>query len=164
MLSIKPTVPVYIKKCSSDPSLPYPIYQSDEASGFDIHIPIDLTIDPNSYKVFGCGFQVKIPDFLELQLRPRSGLSCKTSYLFKNTIGTIDSDYTGELCVCIYNLSTHDPLILKKYDRICQGVLVPVYRANFVQVEELPDTERGSGGLNSSGGVHILECDNQKKI
>ena len=159
----KPVVRVMIKLLNGDENC-LPKYGSIEASGFDLHASENVTINPNEFQAVGTGVAVKIPDFLELQLRPRSGLSFKTGYLFKNTIGTIDSDYTGELKVCIFNLGK-DPLEIKKYDRICQAVLCPVYKADFEIVDELPETDRGVNGFGSTGlnefqisKVKLLSC------
>ena len=96
------------------------------------------------------GFALEIPDGLEGQVRPRSGLAVKHGIAIPNAPGTIDSDYRGELQVLLVNLGQAS-FTLHRGDRIAQLVIAPVVRAEYVLAGELGDTERGSGGFGSTG-------------
>jgi len=91
-----------------------------------------------------------IPEGYEVQVRPRSGLAFKHQITITNSPGTIDSSYRGEIMIIVYNLSDKD-FSVKNGDRIAQGVLSFVPTANFVEVDELDATHRGSGGFGSTG-------------
>jgi dUTP pyrophosphatase len=93
---------------------------------------------------------MEIPLGFEIQVRPRSGLSFKTSLLVVNSPGTIDCDYRGEVKVILGNFGTEDYTI-SHGDRIAQLVLAPVTQAQFVEGETLTSTERGAGGFGSTG-------------
>ena len=93
---------------------------------------------------------IAIPQDTEIQIRPRSGLAAKSQISVLNTPGTIDSDYRGELKVILFNHGVDD-FIVNNGDRIAQMVLMPVLKASFEEVYELPDTVRGSGGFGSTG-------------
>ena len=93
---------------------------------------------------------IAIPQDTEIQIRPRSGLAAKSQISVLNTPGTIDSDYRGELKVILFNHGV-DNFIVNNGDRIAQMVLMPVLKASFEEVDELPDTVRGSGGFGSTG-------------
>ena len=90
------------------------------------------------------------PKDLEIQIRPRSGLAAKSSIGVLNTPGTIDSDYRGELKIILFNHGNKD-FIVNNNDRIAQMVLMPVLKIDFEEVDDLPDTLRGSGGFGSTG-------------
>ncbi len=96
---------------------------------------------------------MQIPEGYELQIRPRSGLSGKSKIRVANSPGTIDSDYTGEILIIVDNISQNqaDSFRINEGDRIAQGVLKQVERAEFEVVGELDDTDRGSGGFGSTG-------------
>jgi dUTP pyrophosphatase len=87
---------------------------------------------------------------MELQVRPRSGLAIKKGITVLNTPGTVDSDYRGEICVILINLSD-EQFVVEPGMRIAQMVIAPVFRLNFEVVNELSDTERGAGGFGSTG-------------
>jgi dUTP pyrophosphatase len=93
---------------------------------------------------------MEIPAGYEIQVRPRSGLSLKTSLLVVNAPGTIDEDYRGEVKVILGNFGSRDEVIAHG-DRIAQLVLAPVVRANWQMVERLEETARGAGGFGSTG-------------
>jgi dUTP pyrophosphatase len=96
------------------------------------------------------GFAIEIPGGYEVQVRPRSGLALKHGVTCLNTPGTIDSDYRGEVKVILANLGTA-VFSADRGERIAQLVPAPVLRASFVEVEQLEETERGSGGFGSTG-------------
>jgi len=93
---------------------------------------------------------VAIPNDVEIQIRPRSGLAAKSSISVLNTPGTIDSDYRGELRIILFNHSNKE-FVIRNNDRIAQMVLMPVLKIDFEEVDDLPDTLRGSGGFGSTG-------------
>ena len=143
-------VKVLIKKLNPEAKLPS--YKTKGSSGMDLMALVDdkIIIKPNSSELISTGLSIAIPEDLEIQIRPRSGLAAKHSISVLNTPGTIDSDYRGELKIILYNHSNKD-FIVNKNDRVAQIVLVPVLKVEFEEVEELPETVRGSGGFGSTG-------------
>ncbi|AMB48345.1 dUTP diphosphatase [Methylobacterium sp. AMS5] len=129
-----------------------PVYGSDFAAGMDLHadIPHASVVAPGEHKLFPTGIAIALPASLALLVCPRSGLSAKSGITVHNGPGVIDADYRGGIGVVIHN-TTHQQFVVKPGDRIAQGVIVPVYRAIFDEVEELDETERGTGGFGSTG-------------
>ena len=109
-----------------------------------------IVIKPNKSALVPTGLSVAIPDDTEIQIRPRSGLAAKSSISVLNTPGTIDSDYRGELKVILFNHGDKE-FIINNGDRIAQMVLVPILKVQFEEVQDLPETIRGSGGFGSTG-------------
>ena len=109
-----------------------------------------VVIKPNNSELIPTGLQVAIPEELEIQIRPRSGLAAKESIGVLNSPGTIDSDYRGELKIILFNHGKED-FIINNGDRIAQMVLVPIIKMEFEEVDSLPDTVRGQGGFGSTG-------------
>jgi dUTP pyrophosphatase len=128
-----------------------PKYQTPGASGFDLHSVDNLEVPIGRTVVVGTGLSVQVPYGYELQIRPRSGLSRDTGLMIKNSPGTIDSDYRGEIKIIIYNTGERWGHYINYGDRIAQGVLVPVVQAEIEEVEGLDETSRGSGGFGSTG-------------
>jgi dUTP pyrophosphatase len=93
---------------------------------------------------------VAIPENYEIQVRPRSGLAAKNGISVLNTPGTIDADYRGEIKVILVNLSLEN-FKIEPGQRIAQMVLCPIIKAELLEVDELPDSVRGSGGFGSTG-------------
>lgn len=85
-----------------------------------------------------------------MQVRPRSGMSLKTKVRVANSPGTIDADFRGEVCVIVDNIGD-ETISIVPGDRIAQGVICPVYQASFIEVEDLDETKRGTGGFGSTG-------------
>ena len=143
-------VKILIKKLSSKVKLPS--YKTDGSSGMDLMAFIDrpISIMPQTSKLIPTGLFIAIPDNTEIQIRPRSGLAAKNNISVLNTPGTIDSDYRGELKVILYNHGNNE-FIVKNEDRIAQMVLVPIIKATFEEVNDLPETIRGEGGFGSTG-------------
>ena len=129
-----------------------PKYKTDGSSGVDLSAFLEkkVVIKPNSSELIPTGLQVAIPEELEIQIRPRSGLAAKESIGVLNSPGTIDSDYRGELKIILFNHSNKD-FIINNGDRIAQMVLVPILKMEFEEVDSLPDTVRGQGGFGSTG-------------
>lgn len=129
-----------------------PEYQTSGAAGMDIRafVPSDIKIKPGEVKLVPTGLYLEIPKGYEIQVRARSGLALKNSIGVANGIGTIDSDYRGELCVILVNFGQNE-FVVKNGDRIAQMVLNKYEPIEFVVDEALSSTERGEGGFGSSG-------------
>lgn len=139
---------VKIKKLH--PEAMIPVYHKRGDSGFDFHALHELEIPGFAAVVARTGLAMEIPLGYELQIRPRSGMSLKYPLIVANSPGTVDSGYRGEIGVILRNLAA-EPVTLQKGSRIAQGVLSPIAHAKFVEMEELSDSERGSGGFGSTG-------------
>ncbi len=143
-------VKVLIKKTNKDVITPK--YKTDGSSGVDLSAFLEkkVVIKPNSSELIPTGLQVAIPEELEIQIRPRSGLAAKESIGVLNSPGTIDSDYRGELKIILFNHGKKN-FIINNGDRIAQMVLVPILKMEFEEVDSLPNTIRGQGGFGSTG-------------
>ena len=141
---------VLIKRLSSKVELPK--YKTEGSSGLDLMAFIEKSIklNPKESVLVPTGISVAIAEDLEIQIRPRSGLAAKSNISVLNTPGTIDSDYRGEIKVILFNHGNNEFIINNK-DRIAQMVLAPIIKAEFEEVDELPDTIRGEGGFGSTG-------------
>lgn len=141
----------------ADRSLSLPEYATQGAAGADIRAnlrPEDraagITLLAMQRAILPTGIRVEIPAGYEMQIRPRSGLAVKFGVTVPNTPGTIDSDYRGPLGVALINLGT-EPYTIRHGDRIAQAVIAPVVQARFQVVDQIGETERGSGGFGSTG-------------
>jgi dUTP pyrophosphatase len=141
----------------ADRSLPLPAYQSAGAAGADLcaNFPPEvreagLTLHPMGRAICPTGLRVAIPEGFEMQVRPRSGLATKHGITLPNTPGTIDSDYRGPLGVSLINLGA-EAYTIRHGDRVAQGIVAPVVRAEFEVVDALLGTVRGTGGFGSTG-------------
>ena len=143
-------VKVLVKKL--DPKVQLPSYKTKGSSGMDLiaFIKDPIKIAPNTSALIPTGISVAIPSDVEIQIRPRSGLAAKSSISVLNTPGTIDSDYRGELKIILFNHSKKE-FVVRNNDRIAQMVLMPVLKIDFEEVDDLPDTLRGSCGFGSTG-------------
>ena len=140
---------VLVKMVVEDDSLT-PEYKTSGASGADLRANEDCVLQPLERKLIKTGVRVGIPQGFEGQVRARSGLSAKKGLTLVNGIGTIDSDYIGEILVSMINLS-NEPQEIHKGDRIAQLVIVPIIQALFIPVKNLEDTGRGEGGFGHTG-------------
>ena len=143
-------VKVLVKRL--DPKVQLPSYKTEGSSGMDLMAFIDssIKIAPNSSALIPTGISLAISKDVEIQIRPRSGLAAKSNISVLNTPGTIDSDYRGELKIILFNHGNKE-FIVKNKDRIAQIVLVPVLKIDFEEVNDLPESMRGSGGFGSTG-------------
>ncbi len=141
---------ILIKRLSKNISLPK--YETDGSSGMDIVANNDklINLEPGETALIPTGISVAIPKNFELQLRPRSGLAAKSQISILNTPGTIDSDYRGEIKIILINLGKK-VFPIKKGIRIAQMVLCPLVRAKLLEVDNLDETKRGTGGFGSTG-------------
>ena len=153
---------VLIKKLNSKVELP--IYKTEGSSGLDLMAFIEkpINLNPKESVLVPTGISVAIAKDLEIQIRPRSGLAAKSNVSVLNTPGTIDSDYRGEIKVILFNHGKNEFIINNK-DRIAQMVLSPIIKAEFEEVDELPETLRGDGGFGSTGKWKIVSAKIQSK-
>lgn len=129
-----------------------PAYETAHSAGMDLRafLESDVIIRPMERKLIGTGLFMEIPVGYEAQVRPRSGLALKSGITVLNSPGTIDADYRGEVGVILINLSEKD-FVVKNGDRIAQMVIAGHTKAVLTEVENLEQTERGSGGFGHSG-------------
>jgi len=145
-------IPVEIMRLANSEGVDLPEYQSEHAAGMDLHAAVDedLAIEPGDIALVPCGFAMAVPVGYEAQVRPRSGLSTKHGVTMPNAPGTIDADYRGEVKVPLINLG-RTPFVVTRNMRIAQMLIKPVYRTRWVEVKELPPSERGAGGFGHTG-------------
>jgi dUTP pyrophosphatase len=129
-------------------------YEKDGDSGFDLRAAMNdaggYQVAPQGTIAIPTGIKVAVPKGTELQVRTRSGSPLKRGFNVANSPGTVDSGYRGEIGVLVHNLS--DEIVeIECGERIAQGVICPVYVADFIEVDELDETERGDGAFNSTG-------------
>lgn len=129
-----------------------PEYQTAQAAGVDLRANLEeeITLQPLQRHLVGTGLFIELPLGYEAQIRPRSGLAAKHGITVINSPGTIDSDYRGEIKICLVNLS-NDPFTIKDGERIAQMVIACHETAQFVLVTKLSETERGEGGHGHTG-------------
>ena len=131
---------------------PLPAYATDGSAGMDIRACLaePVMLKPLERQLIPTGLYIALPQQMEAQVRPRSGLAVKQGITCLNTPGTIDSDYRGEIKVLLINLSNEIQQI-NNNDRIAQLVFARVEKASLILVQQLNITERGSGGFGHSG-------------
>jgi dUTP pyrophosphatase len=131
---------------------PLPEYATMHSAGMDLRANLNETVvlKPLERKLIPTGLFIELPVGYEAQIRPRSGLAIKKGITILNSPGTIDADYRGEICVILINLSSED-FIIEDGERICQMVIATHEQAEWIQVEELGETDRGAGGFGHTG-------------
>ena len=143
-------VKVLVKRL--DQRVKLPKYKTDGSSGMDLmaFIKNPINIKPGSSALIPTGISLAFPKEFEVQIRPRSGLAAKQSIGVLNSPGTIDADYRGEIGVILVNLSDTD-FTVKNGERVAQLVISKHERGEWVSIQNLSDTSRGSGGFGSTG-------------
>lgn len=131
------------------PATPQYAHQND--AGADLVSTEDVLLAPGERALVGTGVRIALPDGYAAFVVPRSGLAAKHGITIVNAPGTIDAGYRGEIKVALLNTDAREPYEVKAGDRIAQIILMPVPRARFLPVEELPESERGHGGFGSTG-------------
>lgn len=129
-----------------------PAYETASSAGMDLRafVDADVVLKPFERKLISTGLYIELPDGYEAQIRPRSGLAIKSGITVLNSPGTIDADYRGEIKVILINLS-NEFFTIKSGERICQMVIAKHEKAEFVEVNEISETERGAGGFGHTG-------------
>ena len=129
-----------------------PSYATAGSAGMDLKANIDepIALKPMERWLFPTGIYIQLPDGYEAQIRPRSGLAAKYGITVTNCIGTIDSDYIGEVKVSLINLS-ENTFVVYPGERIAQMVVAKYEKVSWKEVNALDDTERGDGGFGSTG-------------
>jgi dUTP pyrophosphatase len=129
-----------------------PEYATPLSAGMDLRANIDepISLKPLERKLIPTGLFIELPAGYEAQIRPRSGLAIKKGITVLNSPGTIDADYRGEVCIILVNLSSEE-FIINDGERICQMIIAAHSQAEWVEVEELGETDRGAGGFGHTG-------------
>jgi len=129
-----------------------PAYATAGSSGMDLRafIPSPLTLAAMERILVPTGLFLEIPEGYEAQIRPRSGLAIKQGITCLNTPGTIDADYRGEIKVILINLSS-EPQVIENGDRIAQMIFQKIEQAEWVETEQLSETQRNTGGFGHTG-------------
>ncbi len=146
------TTNVLIKQLPGSEDLPLPRYMTPHAAGMDLYAAVtdDIILAPGERSLVPAGIAIALPEGCEAQIRPRSGLAIKNGITLLNAPGTIDADYRGEIKIIMANLG-QEPFTVRRGERIAQMVVAPVLTATLSAVDELPETERNSGGFGHTG-------------
>ncbi len=129
-----------------------PHYETIASAGMDLRANLseDRILKPLERTIVGTGLYIELPIGYEAQVRPRSGLAAKKGITVLNAPGTVDADYRGEIGVILVNLSNEE-FTIQNGERIAQLVIAKHERAEWIEVEELSETDRGEGGFGSTG-------------
>ena len=129
-----------------------PEYATPLSAGMDIRANIyePIVLKSLERKLIPTGLFIELPEGYEAQIRPRSGLAIKKGITVLNSPGTIDADYRGEICVILVNLSAED-FVINDGERICQMIIAEHAQAEWIEVAELGETDRGAGGFGHTG-------------
>ena len=129
-----------------------PAYETPASAGMDLRASLEteVVLKPLERALIPTGLFIELPAGYEAQVRPRSGLAAKKGVTVLNTPGTVDADYRGEIMVILVNLSAEE-FTVRDGDRIAQMVIAAHAKAEWEQVEELKETERGAGGFGHTG-------------
>lgn len=143
------SIPVRIKRLRPTP---VPCYMTEQAAGVDLHAALDadFVLHPGERALVPTGIAIELLPGYEAQVRPRSGLALRHGIALVNSPGTIDADYRGEIGVIVINHGS-EPFTIANGERIAQMVFARCERAQFIEVEELGDTDRGAGGFGHTG-------------
>jgi dUTP pyrophosphatase len=135
-----------------DRELAVPGYAHPDDAGADLLSRVDVTLAPGERRTVPTGVAVALPPGYAAFVHPRSGLAARHGLTLVNAPGTVDAGYRGEIQVTLLNTDSASPVSLRRGDRIAQLVVQRVERVTFVEVEELPESVRGTGGFGSTGG------------
>jgi dUTP pyrophosphatase len=141
---------MHVKITRLDPSVPLPAYATAGSAGFDLTAAHDVEIPPREIRLVGTGLVMKVPDGHFLAIVARSSTPLKRGLMVANGVGVIDSDYCGpadEIKIQLINV-TNASVVVRRGDRIAQGVLLPAPRLTF---EESETTATSRGGFGSTG-------------
>jgi dUTP pyrophosphatase len=145
-----PTLTVQLKLL--DDALEPPSYAHPGDAGADLRAREDVILLPGERRLVPTGVSIALPAGFVALIHPRSGLATKHGLTVVNAPGTVDAGYRGEISVTLLNTDRHEAVELRRGDRIAQMVIQRVEYAEFVPVQELSDSVRGTGGFGSTGG------------
>lgn len=146
---------IQVKVTLSD-SATLPAYARSGDAGMDLVSTEEVFISSGRWKLVKTGLCLELPDGLEAQVRPRSGMALKHGVTVLNSPGTIDSGYRGEVGVILINHG-NSPFVINKGDRIAQLVFAYVANVDLIKVEALSDSDRGTGGFGSTGVYGVFK-------
>lgn len=141
--------PIPLKRLDPDLPIPQRVHRGD--AGVDLYSAHGITIGPGERALVSTGVAIALPLGTVGLIHPRSGLAAKHGLTIVNTPGTIDADYRGELKVCLLNTDKDTPFEVTRGMRIAQLVVQRVELPDFIEVDDLDETVRGSGGYGSTG-------------
>jgi dUTP pyrophosphatase len=142
---------VRFRRLPSNPDLPLPERATAGSAGYDVRLAEEeVVLHPGEVRAVATGLEMELPDGVECQVRPRSGLALRHALLVPNAPGTIDPDYRGELRVLLLNAGG-ETVRLVRGERVAQLVFARFETPGIVEVEALGETGRGSGGFGSTG-------------
>jgi len=129
-----------------------PEYATSQSAGLDLRANLTepITLKPLARILVKTGLFIALPEEYEAQVRPRSGLAYKKGITVLNSPGTIDADYRGEIGVILVNLSQEE-FVIENGERVAQLVIAKHEQAQWVETENLEETDRGAGGFGSTG-------------
>ena len=128
------------------------LYDTSQSAGLDLRANLteSITLKPLERRLIPTGLHIALPEGYEAQVRPRSGLAYKKGVTVLNAPGTIDADYRGDIGVILINMSNED-FVVENGERVAQLVIAKYDQAEWIQVTELSETNRGEGGFGSTG-------------
>ena len=141
---------VRFRRLESNPDLPLPARATPHAAGYDVRAAADVELAAGQIALVPTGLVMELPEGIECQVRPRSGLALKHGITLPNSPGTIDPDYRGELGIIVQNLG-RESFKVARGDRIAQLVFARFEMPAIEEALGLADTARGSGGFGSTG-------------
>jgi len=144
-------IPLEILVTKLDNDAVIPTYAKPGDAGADLYSISDLVLSPGERALVRTGIAIALPNGYVGLVHPRSGLGLKNGISVVNTPGTIDAGYRGEIGVVLINHDLHESFQVKKGDRIAQLVIQKVENAQFKMVDQLPESERSTGGYGSTG-------------
>jgi len=141
---------VQFQRLPSNPDLPLPARATPQAAGYDIRSAIEVVLNPGEIRLISTGLIMELPEGMECQVRPRSGLALKYGITLPNSPGTIDPDYRGEVKIIIQNLGSEQVTLIRG-ERVAQLVFSLFESPEVSEVKELSNTDRGEDGFGSTG-------------
>ncbi|MDQ0869618.1 dUTP pyrophosphatase [Arthrobacter sp. V1I9] len=151
-----PTLQVQLKML--DPDLEAPSYAHPGDAGADLRARVDVVLQPGERKLVPTGVAIALPEGFVALIHPRSGLATKHGLTIVNAPGTVDAGYRGEIAVTLLNTDAKQSIELRRGDRIAQMVIQRVEYAQFIPVNELSGSVRGTGGFGSTGGFNVPDA------
>ena len=141
---------VQFQRLPSNPDLPLPARATPQPAGYDIRSAIEVVLNPGEIRLISTGLIMELPEGMECQVRPRSGLALKYGITLPNSPGTIDPDYRGEVKIIIQNLGSEQVTLIRG-ERVAQLVFSLFQSPEVSEVKELSNTDRGEDGFGSTG-------------